>query len=328
MRWMSRRSVLGSASLALAGSILPGCARRVEPLRLGLHPWPANDLYFLADQLGHYEGAPIRIVDYTSAEQGLQAVRNGVAELYPCTLDEALLLASDLPDVRVVQVLDTSHGADVILAHADIPSLEALRGRRIGYEATSLGAYVLSRGLATAGLTPADVTPVFLQVDEHERAFLERRVDAVVTYEPVRSRLLAAGASVVFDSTRIPGEIVDVLVTLSPVLERQPDILVTVVRGWLLAAEHLSTRPREAAEALAPRLTLPADQVLDAFAGIHLADLAENRAFLEGTPPGLTDAARRLGETMVANRFLSRAPDLERLFDARIVARISLSSRR
>ncbi|MDP2316351.1 MAG: ABC transporter substrate-binding protein [Pseudomonadota bacterium] len=318
--------MLATACLALAAPLLPGCARRMETLRLGLHPWPANDLYFLAEHLGYYKDVPIRIVDYASAEQGLQAVRNGVTELYPCTLDEALLLASDLPDVRIVQVLDSSFGADAILAHADVPSLEALRGRRIGYEATSLGAYVLGRGLATGGLTPADVTPVFLQVDEHERAFLERRVDAVVTYEPVRSRIVAAGARIVFDSTQIPGEIVDVLVALVPFIERQPDTIVAVVRGWLLAAERLRDRPEDTTEILGRRMHLSPEKVLQAFAGIELVGVAENRSLFEGTRPRLAEVARRLGENMVANRLLDRAPDLERLLDARIVTSVSRAS--
>lgn len=267
---------------------------------------------------------PLRIVDYASAEQGLQAVRNGVAEVCPCTLDEALPLAADLPDLRIVQVLDSSYGADVILAQAEVPSLQALRGRRIGYEATALGAYVLTRGLATAGLSAADVTPVFLQVDEHERAFRERRVDAVVTYEPVRARLLAAGARSLFDSTQIPGEIVDVLVSRVSVVEGRTDALVAVVRGWLLAAERVRVRPEDTKLFLARRMALPPDEVLGAFAGIRLADLAENRAQLEGAPPRLAGVARRLGDTMVANRLLDRPPELDQLFDARIVAGVSL----
>jgi NitT/TauT family transport system substrate-binding protein len=321
---LHRRQFIASAGCSLAAALLGGCRRVPEPLRVGLPPWPANDLYVLAEQLGYYREAPLRMVDYASASQQLRAFRNAVLDVSPCTLDEALILAVDLPDVRVIQVLDFSDGADVILAHSEFASLDALRGRRIGYEATTLGAYVLGRGLELAGLTPADVTPVYVQVDEHERAFLERRVDAIVTYEPTRSRLLAAGARVVFDSTRIPGEIVDVLVARADTVDRHPDILEVLVRGWLLAAEALRTRPLEAAEALAPRMNLAPSMVPAAFAGIHLTDLGENRRLLAGAPPPLAKVAQRIVDSMRANKFLERAPDLTRLFDARIVARVTL----
>ncbi len=312
------------AGLGLAAGLLPGCPRTRPPLRIGLHPWPSNDLYYLAEQLGHHEGLPVRIVDYASAEQGLQAVRNAVIEAYPCTLDEALLLAADLDDARVVQLLDSSYGADVILAHPDVPSMEALRGRRVGYEATALGAYVLSRSLEIAGLQPTEVTPVFIQIDEHERAYRERRVDAVITYEPVASHLRAAGARAIFDSTQMPGEIVDVLVVRAATLADHADVLVGMVRGWLLAAEALRARPAESAETLAPRMGLPPDRVVEAFATIRLADLAENRRQLGGSPPPIAATAERLLASMLAAGILKRAPDLEPLFDARVVERVSL----
>jgi NitT/TauT family transport system substrate-binding protein len=49
--------------------------------------------------------------------------------------------------------------------------------------------------------------------DEHVLAFEEERIDAVVTAEPMCSRLSASGASVVFTSKEIPGEVVDTIVT-------------------------------------------------------------------------------------------------------------------
>ncbi len=314
--------MLGGSCLALAAGLLPGCTRPATPLRIGLTPWPANDLYALAEHLGYYDGVPLRIVDHASAEQGLQALRNGVSELFPCTLDEAILLSADLPDLRVVQVIDTSFGADAVLAHADVPDLQGLRGRRIGYEATALGAYVLSRALATAGLGPADVTPVFVQVDEHERAFLERRVDAVVTYEPVLGRLVAAGARNLFDSTQMPGEIVDVLVTRASIVESRSDVLVAVVGGWLRAVEALRVRPKDTTKFLARRMALPPEEVGEAFPHIHLVELAENRALLEGTPPRLAEVAQRVLVVMQEYQLVGRPPRLETLFDARIVARL------
>jgi NitT/TauT family transport system substrate-binding protein len=250
-------------------------------------------------------------------------VRNGLLEAYPCTLDEALLLAADLPDVRIVQMLDSSFGADAIVARVDIPSLEGLRGRRVGYEATALGAYLLTRALQIAGLATDDVTPVFVGLDEHERALREGRVDAVVTYEPALGRLVAEGAHVLFDSTQIPGEIVDVLLVRGDVLDRRPDTLARVVTGWLRAASALRERPRESADALAPRLGVSVEQVPAAFATIRLSDLAENRKQILGTPPPIATAARRLMTTMLAAGILPRAPDVDRLFDGRVVARLS-----
>ena len=114
------------------------------------------------------------------------------------------------------------------------------------------------------------------------------------------------------------------LLARAATLDRHPDILEVLVRGWLLAAETLRTRPLEAAEALAPRLNLAPSSVSAAFTGIRLVDLGENRRLLEGAVPPLAEVAHRLLDSMLANKFLALAPDIRRLFDARIVTRVTL----
>jgi hypothetical protein len=80
---------------------------------------------------------------YTGAQSFPQSGHRGRV---PETLDEVLLLAEDVPDVRVVLVLDVSQGADVILGRPEIARFDELRGRRVGYEATALDAFMLARG--------------------------------------------------------------------------------------------------------------------------------------------------------------------------------------
>jgi NitT/TauT family transport system substrate-binding protein len=181
---------------------------------------------------------------------------------------------------------------------------------------------VLSRGLELAGLRPTDVIPVHLEVDEHERALIEKRVDAVVTYEPVRSRLLAAGARPLFDSRQIPGEIVDVLVTRAATVEKRASAVEALVSGWFRAAGQLAAQPDSAAQALSQRMRLPPSKVREAFAGIRLADLSENLRLLQGDPPPLRATAQRLLDVMTSAGLLDAPPDLSALFDSRIVARI------
>ena len=84
-------------------------------------------------------------------------------------------------------VTDISNGADVILAKPEIQSLKDLKGRRVGVDSTALGAFVITRALGQVGLSPKDIEIVSLGVSEQERAFKQGIVDAVVTFEPVRS---------------------------------------------------------------------------------------------------------------------------------------------
>lgn len=297
-----RRPWAGVAAMVL----LAGAACTADPppiLRVGTNVWPGYEPLYLARDLGYLD-ASIRLVEYSSATQVITAYRNGAIEAAALTLDEVLLLAQHGQDPRVILVMDISHGGDAVVGVPSLRRLADLKGRRVGVEHTATGAYVLSRALHLAGLTRADVHPVPLKVDEHERAFREGKVDAVVTFDPVRSKLLAAGARQLFDSSQIPGEIMDVLVVRRDRLERHRGQVVALLAGWFRALDDLRRAPRDVAPRLAKRLRLSADQVLAAYEGLKLPDAARNRALLTGDPPELVRAARRLADVMVEERLL------------------------
>jgi NitT/TauT family transport system substrate-binding protein len=286
-------------------------------LRVGMFVWPGYAPLYLANEVGYVDKSSVRLVHYSSATQVLRAFRNEAIEAATLTLDEALLLADDVPDVRVLLVMDASHGADALLAKPGLRNLADLRGRRVGYEATALGAYMLSRALDVGGLRPNDVSAVSLQVDEHERAFQTGQVDAVVTFEPTRSRLLAAGARVLFDSSQIPGEILDVLVMHRRFIEQHPRIVRAMIRGWFQALDFQKQHPDQAVQHLSQYLQLSSADTVAAYRGLTLPDLAENRRLLGGDAPGLRDIGERLGTVMVTQALLKRSPDQSVLYDER-----------
>lgn len=305
---------------ALAVFAAPGCSERPQPpLRVGTNVWPGYEPLYLARDQGYYPSDAVRLVEYTSASEVIRAFRNGAIDAAALTLDEALLLAETGTDVGIVLVLDVSHGADVILSRPSLPNLRSLRGRRIGVEATALGAYMLTRALQTADLTPADVQTVSLEVSEHERTFKEGRVDAVVTFEPVRTRLLAVGARQVFDSSRLPGEIVDVLIVRRTSLNAHGAQMDALVHGWFRALDFIRKDPARAASLMAPRERISADDFRRALQGLRLPDLEENRSMLAGPEPALLRPLRQLGQVMQTNHLINRLPPLDGLVEGRFV---------
>ncbi len=218
-------------------SLLVSCAATPpRPLRVAVNSWPGYETLYLSKNLGHYDNTPIQLVDFASGTEEVRAYQNGSVEAAALSLDQVLVLATTHPDVRIVTVMDFSHGGDVILAKPEFSTLNALKGKRIGVEANALGAYIITRALQQAEMSPKDVEIVSLGVSEHERAFKTGRVDAVVTFGPARTRLLAKGAKQLFDSTQIPGEIVDVLVMREAVLSEPAAIALVQGRFRALAA--------------------------------------------------------------------------------------------
>lgn len=325
--WWKLRQKLGLTAIALLFglSILGSCSQEPPPpLRVATNLWPGYETLYLAQYLGYYNNTSIQMVDLPSGTEEVRAFRNNEVEAAGISLDQALVLAETNPEVRIVTIMDFSEGGDVILAKPEIPNLQGLKGKRVGVEANALGAYVITRALEKAKMSTKDIQIVSLGLSEHERAFKAGKVDAVVTFGPARNKLLSAGARQVFDSSQIPGEIVDVLIVRDSVIKNQPEAVKTLVRGRFQALEYLNNNPQDAARQIAPRTGITPEQFLDSVKGLRSPDLQQNQKLLGKTDPSLLQTTKQLIQVMVDNQLLSGPIDPAPLLDDRIVNQVAL----
>lgn len=311
-------------TILLLGFVSVSCAKEPPPpLRIGTVVWPGFECLYLARDLGYYKDTPIRLVEYSATPEITRAFRNRELEAIAYTIPEALSLIIAEPTLQVVLVTDISHGGDVILAKPDIQNLQALKGRRVGIESSSaLGAYIFIRALEQVNLSPKDVQIIPLEVSEHERAFKQGTVDAVITYEPVRSNLLAAGAKLLFDSSKIPNEIVDVLLVRGNLLANQPTDLQALINGWFRALAYLKNNPQDAAHRIASREGITPKQFLESLKGIRIPDIQENQKLLGKTDASLVNTIRRLSKIMVEKNLLAQQVDPIRLLNDQLVKKV------
>ncbi len=314
----TRRDLLKTA-LVIGLPVVQGCGGPPpEVLRIGAHPWPGYEMLYLARARGLLPSRLVRLIETPSASASLRGLATGTLEAAGLTLDEVLTARARGLPLRVVAVLDVSMGADVVLARPDIGRPEQLRGRRVGVEATATGAVMLDALLARHGIKAGDLRIVPVPVDEHEAAWRQGRVDAVVTYEPVKSRLTALGARVLFSSAEVPGLIVDVLAVRESAESSHAPALRQALAAHF-AALALWRRDRVSqAPLLAPRLGLPPEAVPAAFAELELPGVAANRDWL-GPPGRLLEAARRLREIMMRAGLLREAVDVDTLASAQFL---------
>jgi NitT/TauT family transport system substrate-binding protein len=306
---MDPRVFKRAAELALSALIwVAACAhaQAQELIRIGTNLWPGYaPLHLAADRHEWDKRSRIRLVDYPSTSEVMRAFRNGLIEGAAVTLDELLVLADGGVPATAVLVFDISMGGDAIIARPELTDVTDLRGKRIGVESGALGAYVLTRALELHELSLQDVEIVSVDLGSHEDTFTEGAVDAVVTFEPVRSRLLKAGGREIFSSREIPGEIVDVLAVRNDILSSDARVVREIIDGWFEALNYLSTNPEEACAAISRRLRIPPESVRESYARLELPDRDRNRALLGGS---LTPVLTRLHETSVKHRLLDPGP--------------------
>ncbi len=299
--------------------VLLSCHIDKEYLKIGTNVWPGYEPLYVAREFGYLKDAPIHIVEYVSSSQVIRAYRNKLINGAALTLDEVILLKSYGFDPVVILVMDVSNGADAIVSRKDIKSLSDLKGKRVGVENSALGAYVLTRALEKAHLTLNDIKIVPLEVNEHYKWFKKGKVDAVVTFEPVKSKLVKSGGNVIFDSSQIPGEIVDVLVVEREYLNKHPEVIKTLINGWFLALANLKRETNSVKKIISEREQIEVKNFSDLYKGLKIPDREENQKLLDRGTPKLLPVAKRLLNIMKKKKIIKGDLDVEEMFDGRFI---------
>lgn len=318
---MTRRECLGllagAASLPLGiAACSPG-----DDLAIGLHPWPGYEPLYLAEDFGWLpEGVVLRSGD--NAGESLAGLRRGELDGAALTLDEVLKARAEGLPLTVVLVFNDSVGADMVLARPEIASLEGLAGARIAVERSAVGSLVLFKLLEAAGLAVNQLEVIDLPPDRQLAAWRRGEIDAAVTYEPAASQLMREGAHSLYDSSRFPDMILDVLAMRRDRLRWRSARLEALVAAHFRSLAHLRISREDAMRRIAAWRGLSFDEVLASYAGMELPDIVGNRRYF-GAEGRLQTAASALNEVMVASGLLSRPDSLEGLMEERYLPRRS-----
>lgn len=292
---------------------LGACTQNL-PLRLGTNPWIGTEPLLLAHDF-KWLAPGVQIHAAPSARDSLAGLREGRLDAAMLTLDETLTARADGVPLTAVLVLDTSSGADVLLARPGIATLAALRGQRLAVERSAVGGLMLVQALAAAGLTTDELTVLEMPLDDHPRAAQDRHIDAAISYEPTATRLQRLGWQRLFDSRAIPDTIFDVLAVRRDRMSGRRGAIESAVTGHFRGLAHLRINRPDATYRIASRNDIQPIEVTQALAGVALPDLPQNRTPLAPSAR-MTAASQALNELMVRRHLLPRADPLDQLFDA------------
>lgn len=308
-------------SLSTACSEVPNL-----PLSVGLNPWIGNDPLVLASEQRLFDRARIKVVELPSNSESQRNLRNGLLDATTLTLDEALRIADQGVPISIVAVLNYSSGADAVLATTDIQSPADLKNKRIAVEDGAIGGMILGELLKAGKLVAQDVSLLRVEASQHEGAIEAGWVDAVVTFEPMRSRLLAQGYHVIYDSTDMQAPIIDVLVVRRSVLETRPDDVIALLQAWQRGVTELQSDPGAAAAILAQGAQLTTEQYLATLRGLEFVSLGDSARMLGGSPADLSGRSAWLVENLKDLKLIRKDPDWHALIGASMASRASAAS--
>jgi NitT/TauT family transport system substrate-binding protein len=127
------------------------------------------------------------------------------------------------PSVAVLPT-STSFGADACLVASDVTDVKQLKGKPVYGLAKTVSEYTFFRNLELAGEDPREYKFVNRDPAAAALGFQQKRsgVDAIVVWNPFVLETLnkRKDARVLFDSTSIPGEIIDMVVVSQDALDK------------------------------------------------------------------------------------------------------------
>lgn len=185
-------------------------------------------------------------------------VRNGgipalfesdAADLATNAETQALRQSVDHPDLRVILTVAEGFYRVVARRSAGVRVLKDLRGKRIATAPSTSSAYYLFKTLATAGLTPADVTIVPLSpLSRMPPALAAREIDALTIWEPEIQRAadLVGADAIEFQDRRVYREIFGLYAKASSLADSaKRREIVWFVGALLRASARVRERPSD-----------------------------------------------------------------------------------
>ncbi|MDE3272311.1 ABC transporter substrate-binding protein [Pseudoalteromonas sp. G4] len=245
--------------------------QNIPTLRIGTNIWPGYEPFYITRQKYPNVMKHIKLIEYRNASQVLNGIINESIDVAAVTLDEAVKIKALGFDIEVIWVIDYSNGADTLMAKPNITHAQDLKGKRVGAEMSALGLYFLSRYLELNSLSIDDITLINLEANRHVQAYKNNEIDAVFTFDPSSSKLIDAGAIQLFDSSQIPGEIVDVLITNKKTLSaNKKSHLLSFLKMNNQTVKHIVGDITPYINSLNQRLNLSEQQLKDTFNKITL----------------------------------------------------------
>ncbi len=200
---------------------------------VGWMPWAYADQEGIVKKWGDKYDIDINVVQINDYVESINQYTAGQFDACTMTNMDALTIpAAGGVDSTALIVGDFSNGNDaVILKGTD--KLADIEGQDVNLVELSVSHYLLARALNSVGLSEADVKVINTSDADMVSIYGTDDVSSVVTWNPLVSEILAMPNShSVFDSSQIPGEIIDLLVVNTDTLSANPKLGKALVGAW------------------------------------------------------------------------------------------------
>lgn len=200
---------------------------------VGWMPWGWAADNGIVDKWAEKYGIDIEVVQFNDYIESINQFTAGAFDGVTATnMDLLAIPSAGGVDTTALIIGDFSNGNDAIILK-DAEALSDIEGQRVNLVELSVSHYLLARGLESVGMTERDVSVVNTSDADMVAAFASRDVSAVVTWNPLVFEIMEQpNATKVFDSSQIPGEIMDIAAVNTATLAANPAFGKALAGAW------------------------------------------------------------------------------------------------
>lgn len=249
-RRLTRRTLLASLLLfgfALGTSIADAAPARTKfkiawSIYVGWMPWDYAEASGIVQKWGRKYGIEIDVVQVNDYVESINLYTAGQFDGVTATnMDTLTIPAASGVDTTALVIGDFSNGNDGI-ALKNGRTVKDLKGRKVNLVELSVSHYLLARALSMNGMSERDITVVNTSDADMVGVYSTPAVTAAVTWNPLLSEIARTPrTSVVFNSSQIPGEIIDLLVVNTATLRANPALGKALTGAWYEIMARMST---------------------------------------------------------------------------------------
>jgi NitT/TauT family transport system substrate-binding protein len=171
--------------ITLAGMLAPAPAL-ADPVRISVNTWVGFGPLYLARDKGFFQkhGVEVELILADNTAEKYAALVSGKNDMAAGGAGTSVLYITQPDQLQYVAGMDDSNGGDGIVAKNEITSLADLKGKTVAVDMNGISGFYLGALLKTVGLKISDLKIVDMPSDKVGKAFVNKEVDAGVTWEP------------------------------------------------------------------------------------------------------------------------------------------------
>lgn len=258
IRFISRSLIIGAVLVAALFSLSTSVQAKEKTefkiawtIYVGWMPWDYGHASGIVDKWADKYGIKIEVVQVNDYVESINQYTAGQFDATVMTNMDALTIpAASGVDSTALIVGDFSNGNDGVVLKGANKSLKDIKSQPVNLVELSVSHYLLARGLESVGMTERDVKVINTSDADLVAAYTSGSVSAVTTWNPLLSEITALpNTSKVFDSSMIPGEIIDLLVVNTETLATNPKLGKALTGAWYEIMGIMSAKSAQASKA-------------------------------------------------------------------------------